>query len=125
MNGCDLHITDGALRAIAQQAMTNGTGARGLRQIMERVLNDAMYEIPDMDTATALVLSENADEPGKVVSTICTAKVHWSATWQTLETILILLMRRTRPVLRNIFFSPCAAPPLCSFTFLPLAILPL
>lgn len=70
MNGCELHITDEALRVIAQQAQENGTGARGLRQIMERVLNDAMYDIPDLDTATALVLSKDPSEEGKVLSTI-------------------------------------------------------
>lgn len=70
MNGCELHITDEALRVIARQAQENGTGARGLRQIMERVLNDAMYDIPDLDTATALVLSKEPAEEGKVVSTI-------------------------------------------------------
>ncbi len=56
MNGVNLHVTDGALRAIAEVAIENGTGARGLRQIMEKVLNDAMYDVPDQDTASAIVV---------------------------------------------------------------------
>ena len=35
-----------ALRAIAKEAVTRGTGARGLRSIVESVMMDAMYEIP-------------------------------------------------------------------------------
>lgn len=66
MNGCELHVTDAALRVIARQAKENGTGARGLRQIMERVLNDAMYDIPDLDTATALVVEEDGSMSDKV-----------------------------------------------------------
>lgn len=61
MNSCGLHVTDGALRVIAKRAKENGTGARGLRQIMERVLNDAMYDIPDLDSATGLVVEANHD----------------------------------------------------------------
>ena len=41
----ELVITEGALRGIAEQAMGRGTGARGLRAIMEEVLLDTMYEL--------------------------------------------------------------------------------
>lgn len=47
MDGCDLHFTDAALALIAKQALKKGTGARGLRQIMERVLADVLFEVPD------------------------------------------------------------------------------
>ena len=40
------HFTDEALRAIARQAMTRNTGARGLRTIIEEIMLDIMYEIP-------------------------------------------------------------------------------
>ena len=45
-DGVELLITSDALRAIAELAMGRGTGARGLRAIMEEVLLDTMYELP-------------------------------------------------------------------------------
>ncbi|EPS62752.1 hypothetical protein M569_12037, partial [Genlisea aurea] len=47
MNGVKLHFTEEALRLIARNAITKNTGARGLRSMLENVLMDAMYEIPD------------------------------------------------------------------------------
>ena len=46
LDGVDLLFTDDALEAIADQALERGTGARGLRAIMEGVLLDTMYELP-------------------------------------------------------------------------------
>lgn len=45
MDGIELTISDDALRAIAKQAMERKTGARGLRNIMEGLLLDAMFEV--------------------------------------------------------------------------------
>lgn len=70
MNNTELHVTDGALRVIARQALAKGTGARGLRALMERILNDSMYQIPDEDSATAIVLAEDAQSSGEQVCTI-------------------------------------------------------
>ena len=42
----ELDITDEALEAIAELALTRGTGARGLRAILEETLLDVMYEVP-------------------------------------------------------------------------------
>ncbi|CAM6090218.1 unnamed protein product [Calypogeia fissa] len=50
MNNVKLHYTEGALRKIAQKAMVKNTGARGLRSIMETLLTDAMFQIPDVTT---------------------------------------------------------------------------
>ena len=47
MEGVELSFTEGALRTIAQEAIKRKTGARGLRSIMEQVMADDMYEIPD------------------------------------------------------------------------------
>ncbi len=56
MDGVELQITDDALEAIAEQAMLRGTGARGLRAIMEEVLLDTMYELPSRtDIAQVLI----------------------------------------------------------------------
>ena len=52
----DIVITDDALDGIAEQAMKRGTGARGLRAIMEEVLLDTMYELPSRtDVARVLI----------------------------------------------------------------------
>ena len=45
-DGVDLQFTDDALEAIADQALLRGTGARGLRAILEEVLLNVMYDIP-------------------------------------------------------------------------------
>ena len=49
MDDVDLSFEDGALQAIADQAMTRKLGARGLRNLMEQVLIEPMYELPSED----------------------------------------------------------------------------
>jgi ATP-dependent Clp protease ATP-binding subunit ClpX len=49
MDGVELEFTDDALEAVADQAILRGTGARGLRAIMEEVLLPVMYDIPSRD----------------------------------------------------------------------------
>lgn len=61
MDDSDLYLTDGALRIIAKQALAKGTGARGLRQIMERALCNAMYDVPDIRCPTTVVVTEDLD----------------------------------------------------------------
>lgn len=56
----DFHVTDDALRAIATMALRKNTGARGLRAILERVLMQAMFDIPDDPDVTAVVVNEEA-----------------------------------------------------------------
>ncbi len=51
-DGVDLEFTDDALDAIADQAILRGTGARGLRAIMEEVLLNVMYELPSRQDVT-------------------------------------------------------------------------
>ena len=43
----DLDFTDDALEAVADQALARGTGARGLRAILEEVLLEVMYDLPE------------------------------------------------------------------------------
>lgn len=53
LDGSELHFTDGALRAMAQQAIARNTGARGLRSIIEDVMRDVMFDLPSRhDVAT-------------------------------------------------------------------------
>mgnify|MGYP000974779034 FL=1 len=46
MEGCRLESTQDGLRAIARHAMKRGTGARGLRAVMEELLLEAMFDLP-------------------------------------------------------------------------------
>ncbi|MDA8380574.1 MAG: ATP-dependent Clp protease ATP-binding subunit ClpX [Actinomycetota bacterium] len=46
LDGVELDMTDDALEAVAEQALRRGTGARGLRAILEEILLDPMYDIP-------------------------------------------------------------------------------
>ena len=54
--GAELEITPEALRAIAAEAIKHGTGARGLRSICERVLQDTMYTLPSEERQVARVI---------------------------------------------------------------------
>jgi ATP-dependent Clp protease ATP-binding subunit ClpX len=58
MEGVELRFTDAALTAIAKKAIARKTGARGLRSIMEGMLLDSMFEIPDMDGIEEVVVEE-------------------------------------------------------------------
>ncbi|KAL4303734.1 hypothetical protein GQ457_10G015540 [Hibiscus cannabinus] len=72
MNNVKLHFTPKALRLIAKKAMAKNTGARGLRAILESILTEAMYEIPDakigLNRVDAVVVDEESvgskDIPG-------------------------------------------------------------
>ena len=54
-----LEVSDEALVAIAEQALERGTGARGLRAIMEEVLLDVMYDLPSDEVAGTVVVGIN------------------------------------------------------------------
>ena len=51
MDEVSLRFTDGALKAIAEEAQKRKTGARGLRSIMEQVMADFMYDLPGNEAA--------------------------------------------------------------------------
>ncbi len=59
IDGVELEFTDEAIRAIADQAMERGTGARGLRAIIEEVLLHVMYDVPSRaDIGKVIVTGE-------------------------------------------------------------------
>jgi ATP-dependent Clp protease ATP-binding subunit ClpX len=59
LDGVELEFDISSLEAIADQAMLRGTGARGLRAIMEEVLLSVMYEVPsNPDAARVLITRE-------------------------------------------------------------------
>jgi len=49
MEGAGLEFTPGALREIARKAKERDTGARGLRSIVEELMTDVMFELPDIE----------------------------------------------------------------------------
>jgi len=59
-----LRFTDGALAAVARQALTRKSGARGLRSILESVMLDLMYEIPSRDDVEECVINQEVIEQG-------------------------------------------------------------
>ncbi|HKL25975.1 MAG TPA: ATP-dependent Clp protease ATP-binding subunit ClpX [Desulfuromonadales bacterium] len=59
MEGVHLKFTDGALAAIAGEAMKRKTGARGLRSILENAMLEVMYEIPSRERVKEVVFSED------------------------------------------------------------------
>ena len=59
IDGVVLEFTDDAVEALADQALARGTGARGLRAIMEEVLLPVMFDVPsDAEIAKVVVTSD-------------------------------------------------------------------
>ena len=57
MEDAELEFTDDALTAIAELAIKRKTGARGLRSIMESMLLDTMYDLPDADDVEKVIVT--------------------------------------------------------------------
>ncbi|MFN0129111.1 MAG: ATP-dependent Clp protease ATP-binding subunit ClpX [Verrucomicrobiales bacterium] len=57
MEGVELEITRDGLRAMAQEAVKRGTGARALRSIFERLMLDVMFEVPGRDDVREVVIN--------------------------------------------------------------------
>jgi len=64
MDGVTLTMEEGALNAIADKAIERGTGARGLRAILEEILGPVMFEVPDSEGVTEVVISEECVTEG-------------------------------------------------------------
>ena len=58
-DGVELEFTGESLQAIAEQAILRGTGARGLRAIMEEVLLNVMYELPSREDVTKCLVDRD------------------------------------------------------------------
>ena len=65
MEGADLKFSDEALKAVAQKAIERKTGARGLRSILENMLLDTMYELPDQDGVDEVIVNEDTVRENK------------------------------------------------------------
>ena len=57
IDGVELEFTDEAIEAVAEQALKRGTGARGLRAIMEEVLLPVMFDVPSDDGIAKVVVT--------------------------------------------------------------------
>ena len=57
LDGVELEFTDDAIDAVADLAMMRGTGARGLRAIIEEVLLHVMYDVPSREDVAKVVVS--------------------------------------------------------------------
>jgi ATP-dependent Clp protease ATP-binding subunit ClpX len=65
-DGAELEFTHDALREIAHQAKARGTGARALRSIMENLMLDIMFELPEREAGKTYTITEKVvrgDEP--------------------------------------------------------------
>ena len=66
MEDVRLTVTKDALRALAAQAVTKGTGARALRSMLERIMLDIMYEVPSREDIAEVTINRGVVEGKKV-----------------------------------------------------------
>ncbi|MDQ1293526.1 MAG: ATP-dependent Clp protease ATP-binding subunit ClpX [Actinomycetota bacterium] len=59
IDGVELEFSEDALAAVAEQAILRGTGARGLRAIMEEVLLPVMFDVPSRDDVARVVVTRD------------------------------------------------------------------
>jgi ATP-dependent Clp protease ATP-binding subunit ClpX len=57
IEGVSLNLTKDALRALAEQAVKKGTGARALRSMLERIMLDVMYDIPSREDVAEVTIN--------------------------------------------------------------------
>jgi ATP-dependent Clp protease ATP-binding subunit ClpX len=70
MDGVKLMFAEGAIEAIAKKAMKKGTGARGLRAILETTMLDVMYDVPAKKDVAEVVIAADTileNKPPQVV----------------------------------------------------------
>ena len=65
MEGAKLTFKDAALKAIAKKAIERKTGARGLRSILENLLLETMYDLPDLEGVEEVVIGDKVITDGK------------------------------------------------------------
>ena len=60
IDNVELEFTDEALRAIAEEAISRKTGARGLRSIVEEMMTEVMFDIPSDETISKVIINEDS-----------------------------------------------------------------
>ncbi len=66
MEGVRLSVTKDALKALAGQAVTKGTGARALRSMLERIMLDIMYDVPSREDIAEVTINRAVVEGKKL-----------------------------------------------------------
>ncbi len=74
LDDVDLIFEDGAVEAIAEKALEQKTGARGLRAIVESVMLDIMYEIPSLEGAKQVVVTREVIEKSETPEIVLNKK---------------------------------------------------
>ncbi len=70
MDGTELEFQEDALRRIAQKALEQKTGARGLRTIVENLMTDVMFELPSQENIKKVVITRacvDGEEPPRLI----------------------------------------------------------
>jgi ATP-dependent Clp protease ATP-binding subunit ClpX len=78
MEDVALKFTDGALAAIAREALRRNTGARGLRAIMEEIMLDVMYDLPSRDNIRECIISEEVVDRRKDPILVYESGAEWA-----------------------------------------------
>lgn len=65
MDGVKLEFEDAAVRAIARKAIARNTGARGLRSIIEKIMQNVMFQVPSMHDVSRCIVTEEVVSSGK------------------------------------------------------------
>lgn len=65
LDNVELEITDGAVSAVAKRAIELKTGARGLRNILENLMIDTMYDLPSEKDVAKVIVDEDVVEKGE------------------------------------------------------------
>jgi ATP-dependent Clp protease ATP-binding subunit ClpX len=69
MENCGLEFSAGALDLVATRAMVRGVGARGLRGILEEIMLDVMFELPDQPAGSKFLIDEDVIAGRRVLFT--------------------------------------------------------
>jgi ATP-dependent Clp protease ATP-binding subunit ClpX len=64
MDGVDVDFTEEALRKVVALTVRKGTGARGLRSVLEQAMMDIMYDLPSQEGVTSLQITAGMIEKG-------------------------------------------------------------
>ncbi len=64
MENVELEVLPSALRSVAKLALTRNTGARGLRSILEQVLLETMYQLPDLKNVSKVIINQAVIDDG-------------------------------------------------------------
>ena len=70
MDGVKLTFEDDALRAVAEKAIERGTGARGLRSIIEETVTEIMFSVPSRDDVAEVISAKECITDGKEPKTV-------------------------------------------------------